>query len=108
MILLFGRRWRGNAVQRQRNRIYDMVELIGQWSMLDVFVVVLMAALANFPGLSQIIPGAGALSFGMVVVLTMLAALSYDPRQGWDQDTHEEQRIEPQQKPSPPASQATS
>ena len=108
MILLLGRRWRGNAVQRQRNRIYDMVELIGQWSMLDVFVVVLMAALANFPGLSQIIPGAGALSFGMVVVLTMLAALSYDPRQGWDQDTHEEQRIEPQQKPSPPASQATS
>jgi len=108
MILLLGRRWRGNAVQRQRNRIYDMVELIGQWSMLDVFVVVLMAALANFPGLSQIIPGAGALSFGMVVVLTMLAALSYDPRQGWDQDTHEEPIIEPQTTPSPPASQATS
>lgn len=107
-VLLVGRRWRGNGVQRQRNRIYDMVELIGQWSMLDVFVVVLMAALANFPGLSQIIPGAGALSFGMVVVLTMLAALSYDPRQGWDQDTDEEQTIEPQTKLSSPASQATS
>jgi len=86
-VLLLGRRWRGNAVQRQRNRLYDMVELIGQWSMLDVFVVVLMAALANFPGLSQIIPGPGALSFGLVVVLTMLAALSYDPRDGWDRDT---------------------
>ena len=108
VVLLVGRRWRGQDVQRQRNRIYDMVELIGQWSMLDVFVVVLMAALANFPGLSQIIPGAGALSFGMVVVLTMLAALSYDPRQGWDQDTHEEPLIEPQHKPSTPASQATS
>ena len=108
VVLLVGQRWRGNEVQRQRNRIYDMVELIGQWSMLDVFVVVLMAALANFPGLSQIIPGAGALSFGMVVVLTMLAALSYDPRQGWDQDTQEEHHLEPQHKPSQPASQATS
>ncbi|MCH1878863.1 paraquat-inducible protein A [Alcaligenes ammonioxydans] len=108
VILLIGRRWRGNEVQRQRNRIYDMVELIGQWSMLDVFVVVLMAALANFPGLSQIIPGAGALSFGIVVVLTMLAALSYDPRQGWDLDPREELPIEPRPKPSPPGTQATS
>lgn len=108
VILLIGRRWRGNEVQRQRNRIYDMVELIGQWSMLDVFVVVLMAALANFPGLSQIIPGAGALSFGIVVVLTMLAALSYDPRQGWDLDPREELLIEPRPKPSPPGTQATS
>lgn len=108
VILLIGRRWRGNEVQRQRNRIYDMVELIGQWSMLDVFVVVLMAALANFPGLSQIIPGAGALSFGIVVVLTMLAALSYDPRQGWDLDPREELLIEPRPKPSPPGTRATS
>lgn len=108
IILLLGRRWRGNDVQRQRNRIYDMVELIGQWSMLDVFVVVLMAALANFPGLSQIIPGPGALSFGIVVVLTMLAAISYDPRHGWDQGTDQENTVEPQHKPSRPASQATS
>lgn len=79
------RRWRGNQVQRQRNRLYDMVELIGQWSMLDVFVVVLMAALANFPGVSQIIPGPAAVSFGLVVVFTMLAAEHYDPRDAWDQ-----------------------
>ena len=72
-------------MQRQRNRLYDMVELIGQWSMLDVFVVVLMAALANFPGVSQIIPGPAAVSFGLVVVFTMLAAEHYDPRDAWDQ-----------------------
>ncbi|MCX5590849.1 paraquat-inducible protein A [Alcaligenes endophyticus] len=78
-------RWRGDRIQQQRNRLYDMVELIGQWSMLDVFVVVLMAALANFPGVSQIIPGPAAISFGLVVVLTMLAAESYDPRSAWDQ-----------------------
>lgn len=84
LVLNLQSRWRGDLVQRQRNRLYDMVELIGQWSMLDVFVVVLMAALANFPGVSQIIPGPAAISFGLVVVLTMLAAESYDPRTAWD------------------------
>ncbi len=84
VLLLLGRRWRGWGVQRQRTRLYELVEFIGQWSMLDVFVVILMTAMANFPGVSQIIAGPAAASFGMVVVLTMLAAMSYDPRTGWD------------------------
>lgn len=84
VVLLLGRRWRGFVVQRQRTRLYELVEFIGQWSMLDVFVVILMTAMANFPGVSQIIAGPAAASFGMVVVLTMLAAMSYDPRTGWD------------------------
>lgn len=71
-------------VQRQRTRLYAVVEFIGQWSMLDVFVVVLMAGMANFPGLSQISAGPAALNFGAVVVLTMVAAMRYDPRRGWD------------------------
>src|SRR5690606_2466890 len=83
-VLLVGRQWRGDNVQRQRTRLYELVEFVGQWSMLDVFVVILMAAMANFPGVSQIIAGPAAASFGLVVVLTMLAALSYDPRTGWD------------------------
>lgn len=69
--------------RRRRTRLYEIVERIGPWSMLDVFVVVLLAALANFPGLSQILIGPAALSFGMVVVLTMLATLRYDPRREW-------------------------
>ncbi len=69
---------------RQRTRLYQAVEFIGQWSMLDVFVVILLAALAHFQGLMEINAGAGAAAFGMVVVLTMLAALSFDPRRGWD------------------------
>ena len=85
LILLFDRRWRGRVVQRQRTRSYEVIEFIGQWSMLDVFVVVLMGAMANFPGLSQVIAGPAAVSFGLVVVLTMLATLSFDPRVGWDQ-----------------------
>lgn len=83
-VLMMGTAWRGPAVQRKRTRMYEMVEIIGQWSMLDVFVVLLMAAMADFPGLSQIVPGPAAFSFGMVVVLTMMAAMSYDPRRGWD------------------------
>ncbi|WP_417276913.1 paraquat-inducible protein A [Castellaniella sp.] len=74
----------GPEIQRQRTKLYTVVEFVGQWSMLDVFVVVLMAAMANFPGLSQISIGPAALNFGAVVVLTMCAAMRYDPRLGWD------------------------
>lgn len=83
-LLLLQRDWRGAAVQRQRTRLYELVEFIGQWSMLDVFVVVLMGAMGDFPGLTQILAGPAAFSFGLVVILTMLAAMSYDPRLGWD------------------------
>jgi len=69
---------------QQRTRLYQAVEFIGQWSMLDVFVVILLSALARFQGLMQIDAGDGAVAFGLVVVLTMLAALSFDPRHSWD------------------------
>lgn len=85
-LLQLNRRWRGQVIQRQRTRLYQFVEFIGQWSMLDVFVVVLMTAMADFSGISQIVAGPGAASFGMVVVLTMFAAFSYDSRNGWDND----------------------
>ncbi|AIT27369.1 paraquat-inducible protein A domain protein [Bordetella holmesii CDC-H635-BH] len=75
---------------RQRTRLYQMVEFIGQWSMLDVFVVIILAALADFQGLMEISAGAGAASFGMVVVLTMLAAMSFDLRRAWDLETESE------------------
>jgi len=71
---------------RQRTRLYTMVEFIGQWSMLDVFVVILLAALANFHGLMEISAAPGAAAFGTVVILTMLAAMSFDPRRGWDME----------------------
>lgn len=76
--------WRSTTNLRQRTRLYQMVEFIGQWSMLDVFVVILLAALADFQGLMEISAGGGAASFGVVVVLTMLSAMSFDLRQAWD------------------------
>ncbi|MCC2596727.1 paraquat-inducible protein A [Pusillimonas sp. MFBS29] len=90
MVLMSRRSWRGPVIQRQRTRMYELVEFIGQWSMLDVFVVILMGAMLDFPGISRVIPGPAAVSFGVVVILTMLAAMSYDPRSGWDKQREED------------------
>lgn len=75
---------------RERSRLYRFVELIGYWSMLDVLVVALVAALVQFRSLSTIEPRLGILFFGMVVVLTMLAAMSFDPRLIWDAEVEED------------------
>ena len=68
---------------KSRTQLYRVVEFIGQWSMLDVFVVILLSALGQFGALLSIEPGSGAIAFGAVVILTMLAALSFDPRLAW-------------------------
>lgn len=69
---------------RQRTRLYRIVEFVGRWSMLDIFVVALLAALVQIKSFASIMPGPGAAAFGSVVVLTMLAAMSFDPRLIWD------------------------
>lgn len=76
------RRSRANLLQR--TRLYRALEFIGRWSMLDVFVVMVLAALVNMGALANIQAGAGAMWFGGVVVLTMLASMSFDPRLIWD------------------------
>src|SRR3546814_188949 len=100
MVLMVKHRWQGDIVQRQRTRLYELIEFIGQWSMLDVFVVILMTAMVNFPGISQVIAGPGAVSFGVVVIFTMLAAMSYDPRRGWDLRAASDDILEPRKKRS--------
>ena len=67
-----------------RTRLYRMVEFIGRWSMLDVFVDTFTVALVQLDPLMSIMPGPGVLFFAAVVVLTMLAAESFDPRLLWD------------------------
>lgn len=79
---------------RQRSQLYRFVELIGYWSMLDVMVVALVAALVQLRGLGTIEPRVGILFFGMVVVLTMFSAMSFDPRLIWDSRTNEGGRID--------------
>jgi paraquat-inducible protein A len=76
--------FRSPARRLQRTRLYRLLEFIGRWSMLDVFVVMVLAALVNMGALANIQAGAGAMFFGGVVVLTMIASMSFDPRLIWD------------------------
>ncbi|WP_296555512.1 paraquat-inducible protein A [Pigmentiphaga sp.] len=76
----------------ERTRLYGMVEAVGRWSMVDVFVVALLASLVRLDALATVRPEPGAIAFGAVVVLTMLASMSFDPRLIWDPvDTHDNQ-----------------
>lgn len=74
--------WRGRL--RERTILYRFTEAIGRWSMVDVFVVALLAALVHLGQVATIIPGPAALAFAGVVILTMLAATAFDPRLMWD------------------------
>ena len=67
-----------------RTRIYRITELVGRWSMVDIYVVTILVALVQLGALASIEAEAGAVFFGAVVVLTMLAAESFDPRLIWD------------------------
>lgn len=75
----------------QRARLYRMVELIGRWSMLDVFVVTFIVALVQLQPLMAVQPGPAVLFFAVVVVLTMIAAETFDPRLIWDSASNVEQ-----------------
>ncbi len=75
--------------RQQRTRLYRVLELVGRWSMVDIYVAAILAALVQFGGLMSIRPGPGAIAFGAVVVLTMFAAESFDPRLIWDQKGRE-------------------
>ena len=70
--------------ERERTRLYRLVHIIGKWSMLDVFVVTFTVALVQLQPLMSVAPGEGVLFFCSVVVLTMIAAESLDPRLIWD------------------------
>jgi len=69
---------------KSKLHLYELTELIGKWSMVDVYVVAIMIALVHFGGLSEIQAGAGANYFLLVVIATMAAAMRFDPRLIWD------------------------
>ncbi|NUZ05080.1 paraquat-inducible protein A [Schlegelella sp. ID0723] len=74
-------RWR----RLERARLYRLIETVGHWSMLDVYVVVLLAATVRFGSLASAGPEPGLLAFGAVVIFTVLATLSFDPRLIWQE-----------------------
>lgn len=69
---------------RDRSRLYFIVNAIGRWSMIDIFMETILVALVQFGAVVRIEPGVGAIAFCAVVVLTMLAAEGFDPRLMWD------------------------
>ena len=82
--LLVSSQRRSCLYSKQRKKLYRLTELVGRWSMVDVYVVGIMVALVHFGGLSQIEAGPGANFFLLVVIVTMFAAMKFDPRLIWD------------------------
>ncbi len=86
-----------SASPKNLARLYHITELIGRWSMVDVFVVAVLVCLVKLGVISTVTPGPAILSFASVVVLTMFAAMSFDPRLLWDRHVQEsaEAGVEP-------------
>jgi paraquat-inducible protein A len=84
--LLVGLRQRSMVSQNQRHSLYEIVEYIGRWSMIDVFVVAILSSLVQLNTLVSIAPGPASLFFALSVIFTMLSAQSFDPRMIWDMD----------------------
>lgn len=74
----------GNRDPHRMHFIYELVEYVGRWSMIDVFVITILTALVQMGQLMSIVPAQGVIFFGVVVILTMFAAMTFDPRLTWD------------------------
>ena len=73
-------------------KVYSVTEVMGRWSMIDIFVVGILVSLVQFGNYTSIVPKPGALAFGAVVMLTMFAAMNFDPRLLWDQLDHSDEQ----------------
>lgn len=69
---------------RDRTMLYRVTEFVGRWSMVDIFVIGILVSLVQFGNTASVSPGIGSLSFAAVVILTMFAAHTFDPRLIWD------------------------
>jgi paraquat-inducible protein A len=83
-----------------RTRVFRWVALIGRWSMLDIFATMTLAALARFGWLGSVVPEAGASAFCAVVLLTMWAVETFDPRLMWDAAGENGEALLPSREPA--------
>jgi len=83
-LLLLSTQQRARWRLRDRTRLYRIVDTIGRWSMIDVFMLAVLVGLVRMELLASVTPGIGAVCFAGVVILTMLASFSFDPRLMWD------------------------
>ncbi|WAH53396.1 membrane integrity-associated transporter subunit PqiA [Pseudescherichia vulneris] len=82
----------GRRDSERMHLIYEVVEFVGRWSMIDVFVIAVLSALVRMGGLMNIYPAMGALMFALVVIMTMFAAMTFDPRLLWDREPEPSQK----------------
>ncbi len=82
-MLVATQRRSGKSLKR-RAAMYRLVDAIGRWSMIDVFMIAILTALVRMGAIASVIPGTGAICFCGVVILTMLAVATFDPRVMWD------------------------
>lgn len=84
IILLITTQWGMAGRLHDRTVLYRIVEAVGRWSMIDIFMISILVALVQLGQIATIEPGIGAVAFAGVVVITMIAAMSFDPRLMWD------------------------
>ena len=76
--------------QSERTSLYRFIDVIGPWAMLDVFLLAVLVAIVKLEQLATVLPGPGLIAFTCVVVLTILASMSFDPRLIWDKPEQRE------------------
>jgi len=92
-ILLISTHMGTGRALHDRTVLYRVVDAIGRWSMIDIFMESILVALVQFGQLASVYPGPGAIAFAAVVILTMLAAHNFDPRLMWDNAHRREQAV---------------
>ena len=83
LYLVISSRLRLGRRLRDRTRIYRFIDVIGPWAMLDVFLLAALVGLVQLGQIATVLPGPGLIAFSAVVVLTMLATASFDPKAIW-------------------------
>ena len=83
-LLLIGVRRRSQWQARTRTEFYRLIETVGRWSFIDTFMISILVALVQLGAVATIYAGVGATCFAAVIVITMFAAASFDPRIVWD------------------------
>jgi paraquat-inducible protein A len=90
-------RRRSPSLLKARTRLFRFVRFIGRWSMIDIFMLSILVGVVRFGSLASVLPGAGAVAFCAVVLMTMGATELFDPRRMWDAAGQEEEAFEPKE-----------
>ncbi|MDY0132434.1 MAG: paraquat-inducible protein A [Desulforegulaceae bacterium] len=84
VFLILSIKYKWKSFHKERTKLYFIVEFIGKWSMLDVFLISLMTSVVKLGNIAAVNPGPGITYFAIVVLLTLFAAMTFDPRFIWD------------------------